>query len=96
MISNWVIEALQHINRRTIPIEFSDHARLDKNLSFLDLELAETTVRFGVPLEEKSTTELERICLRKYFKQVNQTYFVIIQIYLDYIQIITVIKKHGN
>lgn len=95
-MEGWIEEALQRINRQTIRIEFSDHARLGKKLSLLDLELAENTTRFGIPLEEKSTTELGRICLRKYFKQVNQTYFVIVQIYEDYIQIITVIKKHGN
>ncbi len=95
-MDGWIVGALQHIDRQTIPVEFSDHARLGKKLSLLDLELAENTTRFGIPLEEKSITELERICLRKYFKQVNQTYFVIVQIYGDYIQIITVIKKHGN
>ncbi len=52
--------------------------------------------RFGKVDEAKSTEEKERICFKNYFKDKNQTYFIIVEYYPEFIKIVTVFKKKGK
>ena len=87
---------MNNLDRKKAKILFSEHAAKDKNLDIDDVDNAVKTVQIGKVDEEKSTQEKGRICFKNYFDKKEQTYFVVVEYYPDFIKIITVNKKKGK
>jgi len=85
---------MKNYNRRTAQVVLSDHALRDKNLNRQDIDNAIETVRSGKI--DSTASRNNRICYKKYFKLLRETYFVVTAYYPDMIKIITVIKKKGK
>ena len=92
----WIKEAMNRLNRKRARILFSEHATKDKNLDIADVDNVVRAVQVGKVDEEKSNQEKERVCFKNYFDEKGITYFAIVEYYLDFIKIITVIKKKGK
>ena len=92
----WITELMKSLDRTKVQILFSEHAAKDKNLNMEDVDNAVKTVQIGKVYEEKSTEEKKRICFKNYFDKQKQTYFVVVEYYLDFTKIITVNKKKGK
>ena len=92
----WIKEVVHRIDRKKAKILFSEHAANDKNLSIEDVDNSIKTVQIGKVEDEKSTKEKECICFKNYFDAKRQTYFAVVEYYLDFIKIVTVNKKKGK
>lgn len=92
----WIKEVTNKLDRKRAAILFSEHAAKDKNLNQEDIDKAVKAVQIGKVDKKSSDQEKQRVCFKNYFKEKEQTYFIITEYYPDFIKIITIIKKKGK
>lgn len=92
---SWIDEALADVKLSTIDILFGKHAEKKIYTEHLDSNQIIKTIRSGNYIEEKSTKEKQRICFKRHFKE-NHTYFVVVEIYPDFLKVVTSWKIQGR
>ncbi|MDO8643239.1 MAG: hypothetical protein Q7R76_06720 [Candidatus Woesearchaeota archaeon] len=96
MEEQWIQDKLNMIDRKEVPIGYSNHLLYERLSDIQEIDLFDVVVREGSIVPHRSNAKLSRICFKKYFKEYNKTYFVITDIKPNILRIITRFWKHGN
>ena len=91
----WIEDLLKRYNRKRVEITFNEHILKTQNKRNLDLDLVEETIRTGNIIIKKCERP-NKLCSRRYFGKINESYDVILRVRDNLFEAITAWKRKGR